>query len=185
LFNQVCHYGYLHIFWSLFQHVVLFQNISWICFYCYDSVCGKADSLKTESSLYFLRHSNHEDIWGEILGPLKSKVLGSLLAKTTTKWLNYKNDCLKTLQESAVETGIYCKGTFDQLVCWPYSLPGNVSVPCPSYLPWLENGNVISLFLKDSYQESSLQEGVVSAGSTVLELPGGLLGPILHHLLPG
>uniref|UniRef100_A0A8C3IJN5 G-protein coupled receptors family 2 profile 1 domain-containing protein n=1 Tax=Chrysemys picta bellii TaxID=8478 RepID=A0A8C3IJN5_CHRPI len=113
------------------------------------------------------------------------QVLGSLLAKTTTKWLNYKNDCLKTLQESAVETGIYCKGTFDQLVCWPYSLPGNVSVPCPSYLPWLENGNVISLFLKDSYQESSLQEGVVSAGSTVLELPGGLLGPILHHLLPG
>uniref|UniRef100_A0A8C0H633 Glucagon like peptide 2 receptor n=1 Tax=Chelonoidis abingdonii TaxID=106734 RepID=A0A8C0H633_CHEAB len=23
----------------------------------------------------------------------------------------------------------------DQFVCWPYSLPGNVSVPCPSYLP--------------------------------------------------
>lgn len=38
--------------------------------------------------------------------------------------------------------GIHCNGTFDQFVCWPYSPPGKVSVPCPSYLPWLENGNV-------------------------------------------
>ncbi|NWH37745.1 GLP2R protein, partial [Chloropsis hardwickii] len=38
--------------------------------------------------------------------------------------------------------GVHCNGTFDQFVCWPYSPPGNVSVPCPSYLPWLENGSV-------------------------------------------
>ncbi|NXS64746.1 GLP2R protein, partial [Pandion haliaetus] len=67
---------------------------------------------------------------------------GSLLEKTTSRWNKYKQECLKMLQESTVDTGIHCNGTFDQFVCWPYSLPGNVSVPCPSYLPWLENGSV-------------------------------------------
>ncbi|NXS08865.1 GLP2R protein, partial [Neodrepanis coruscans] len=67
---------------------------------------------------------------------------GSLLEKTTTEWNKYKQECLKMLQESTVDTGIHCNGTFDQFVCWPYSPPGNVSVPCPSYLPWLENGSV-------------------------------------------
>ncbi|NWR22516.1 GLP2R protein, partial [Emberiza fucata] len=65
---------------------------------------------------------------------------GSLLEKTTTGWNKYKQECLKMLQESSVD--IHCNGTFDQFVCWPYSPPGNVSVPCPSYLPWLENGSV-------------------------------------------
>uniref|UniRef100_A0A3Q2XBA2 Glucagon like peptide 2 receptor n=1 Tax=Hippocampus comes TaxID=109280 RepID=A0A3Q2XBA2_HIPCM len=36
---------------------------------------------------------------------------------------------------------IYCKGTFDTFVCWPHSAPGNVSVPCPPYLPWISMGN--------------------------------------------
>ncbi|XP_057681513.1 glucagon-like peptide 2 receptor [Corythoichthys intestinalis] len=35
------------------------------------------------------------------------------------------------------DRGIYCKGTFDTFVCWPDSPPGNVSVPCPPYLPWI------------------------------------------------
>ncbi|NWI64474.1 GLP2R protein, partial [Todus mexicanus] len=71
---------------------------------------------------------------------------GSLLEKTTAGWNKYKQECLKMLQESTVETGIYCNGTFDQFVCWPYSPPGNVSVPCPSYLPWLENGSVGNVY---------------------------------------
>ncbi|XP_009986715.1 PREDICTED: glucagon-like peptide 2 receptor, partial [Tauraco erythrolophus] len=70
---------------------------------------------------------------------LVKQVKGSLLEKTTTGWNKYKQECLKMLQESTVDTGIHCNGTFDQFVCWPYSSPGNVSVPCPSYLPWLEN----------------------------------------------
>uniref|UniRef100_A0A8C8SPG6 Glucagon-like peptide 2 receptor n=1 Tax=Pelusios castaneus TaxID=367368 RepID=A0A8C8SPG6_9SAUR len=70
------------------------------------------------------------------------QVLGSVLEKTTTNWLNYKKECLKMLQESENKTGIYCNATFDQFVCWPHSPPGNVSVPCPSYLPWLKNGSV-------------------------------------------
>lgn len=32
-------------------------------------------------------------------------------------------------------------------VCWPHSSPGNVSVPCPSYLPWISEGDIfIKLF---------------------------------------
>uniref|UniRef100_A0A8C9G2T3 Glucagon like peptide 2 receptor n=1 Tax=Pavo cristatus TaxID=9049 RepID=A0A8C9G2T3_PAVCR len=69
-----------------------------------------------------------------------SQAKGSLLEKTTTGWNKYKQECLKMLQESTLGTGIHCNGTFDQFVCWPYSTPGKVSVPCPSYLPWLENG---------------------------------------------
>ena len=38
--------------------------------------------------------------------------------------------------------GIHCNGSFDVFVCWPHSLPGNVSVPCPSYLPWINDGNL-------------------------------------------
>lgn len=36
--------------------------------------------------------------------------------------------------------GVFCNGTFDKFVCWPHSLPGNVSVSCPSYLPWISSG---------------------------------------------
>lgn len=35
-------------------------------------------------------------------------------------------------------------------VCWPHSSPGNVSVPCPSYLPWISEGDIfIALFSRD------------------------------------
>ncbi|XP_015360018.1 glucagon-like peptide 2 receptor [Marmota marmota marmota] len=59
---------------------------------------------------------------------------GSLLEETTRKWAQYKEKCLKDLLKKP--SGIFCNGTFDQYVCWPHSSPGNVSVPCPSYLPW-------------------------------------------------
>lgn len=42
---------------------------------------------------------------------------------------------------SLFPTGVFCNGTFDQYVCWPHSSPGNVSVPCPSYLPGWNEGN--------------------------------------------
>lgn len=29
-------------------------------------------------------------------------------------------------------------------VCWPHSSPGNVSVPCPSYLPWISEGDILN-----------------------------------------
>lgn len=62
------------------------------------------------------------------------QVTGSLLKETTQKWAKYKETCLKNLHNGL--SGIFCNGTFDQYVCWPHSYPGNVSVPCPSYLPW-------------------------------------------------
>ncbi|XP_078011827.1 glucagon-like peptide 2 receptor [Phascolarctos cinereus] len=61
-------------------------------------------------------------------------VTGSLLKETTQKWFQYKEKCLIELQKRP--SGVYCNGTFDRYACWPHSPPGNVSVPCPSYLPW-------------------------------------------------
>ncbi|KAL1779706.1 glucagon-like peptide 2 receptor [Sigmodon hispidus] len=57
-----------------------------------------------------------------------------LLSKTTQKWAQYKEECLRDLLKEP--SGVFCNGTFDQFVCWPHSPPGNVSVLCPSYLPW-------------------------------------------------
>ncbi|XP_008070660.1 glucagon-like peptide 2 receptor [Carlito syrichta] len=62
------------------------------------------------------------------------QVTGSLLEETTRKWAQYKEECLRGLLK--VPSGEFCNGTFDRYVCWPHSSPGNVSVPCPSYLPW-------------------------------------------------
>ncbi|XP_036613688.1 glucagon-like peptide 2 receptor [Trichosurus vulpecula] len=61
-------------------------------------------------------------------------VTGSLLEETTQKWFQYKEKCLIELQNRP--SGVYCNGTFDRYACWPHSPPGNVSIPCPSYLPW-------------------------------------------------
>uniref|UniRef100_A0A3B4WNG8 Glucagon like peptide 2 receptor n=1 Tax=Seriola lalandi dorsalis TaxID=1841481 RepID=A0A3B4WNG8_SERLL len=69
----------------------------------------------------------------------------SLIAKRTEYW----ETCNRTLAAAGLsKTGeppdlsfIYL-GTFDTFVCWPHSSPGNVSVPCPSYLPWIsEDGS--------------------------------------------
>lgn len=67
------------------------------------------------------------------------QVTGSLLEETTRKWAQYKQKCLRDLLKEP--SGIFCNGTFDQYVCWPHSPPGNVSVPCPSYLPWWREEN--------------------------------------------
>ncbi|KAK1331674.1 hypothetical protein QTO34_009647 [Cnephaeus nilssonii] len=67
------------------------------------------------------------------------QVTGSLLEETTRKWAQYKEKCLRDLLKEP--SGIFCNGTFDRYVCWPHSSPGNVSVPCPSYLPWWSEEN--------------------------------------------
>ncbi|XP_068423047.1 glucagon-like peptide 2 receptor [Clinocottus analis] len=63
------------------------------------------------------------------------QVTGSVLESLITKRTEYWEQCNRTLATRAA--GIYCKGTFDMFLCWPHSSPGNVSVPCPSYLPWI------------------------------------------------
>ncbi|KAG8008930.1 Glucagon-like peptide 2 receptor, partial [Nibea albiflora] len=64
------------------------------------------------------------------------QVTGSELESLIAQRTEYSEKCNRTLGTLS-ETGIYCKGTFDMFVCWPHSAPGNVSVPCPSYLPWI------------------------------------------------
>ncbi|XP_054427058.1 glucagon-like peptide 2 receptor [Pteronotus mesoamericanus] len=65
------------------------------------------------------------------------QISGSLIQETTRKWAQYKEKCLRDLLKEP--SGIFCNGTFDRFICWPHSSPGNVSVPCPSYLPgWRE-----------------------------------------------
>lgn len=98
---------------------------------------------------------------------LQLQVEGSMLESLIEKRTEYFENCNKSLStlsqtgESPVAsppswwfffffslltrfkiTGIYCKGTFDMFVCWPHSSPGNVSVPCPSYLPWISEGDI-------------------------------------------
>ncbi|XP_034845194.1 glucagon-like peptide 2 receptor [Mirounga leonina] len=67
------------------------------------------------------------------------QVTGSRLEETTRKWAQYKEKCLRDLLKEP--SGTFCNGTFDRYVCWPHSSPGNVSVPCPSYLPWWREEN--------------------------------------------
>ncbi|XP_064423755.1 glucagon-like peptide 2 receptor [Latimeria chalumnae] len=70
------------------------------------------------------------------------KAKGASLEDTIRMWFEYKEQCLNTItSESVYRTGVYCNGTFDQFVCWPDSPPGNVSVPCPWYLPWVKKGS--------------------------------------------
>ncbi|KAG7281328.1 hypothetical protein CRUP_023479 [Coryphaenoides rupestris] len=66
-------------------------------------------------------------------------VAASILESLVAKRAEYLNNCTTTLETTArSKTGIYCNGSFDVFVCWPHSPPGNVSVPCPSYLPWID-----------------------------------------------
>lgn len=69
---------------------------------------------------------------------LRHQVTASLLESLITKRTEYWENCSGTLAAATLSnTGVYCNGTFDTFACWPHSPPGNVSIPCPSYLPWI------------------------------------------------
>ncbi|CAJ1080491.1 glucagon-like peptide 2 receptor [Xyrichtys novacula] len=68
------------------------------------------------------------------------QVSGSVLESLIAKRGEYSENCNRSLSASIqTQTGIFCKGSFDMFLCWPHSPPGNVSVPCPSYLPWISD----------------------------------------------
>ncbi|XP_055085392.1 glucagon-like peptide 2 receptor [Periophthalmus magnuspinnatus] len=70
---------------------------------------------------------------------LHHQVRGSLLESLITKRTEYKENCSKTLALTALsQSGVFCNGSFDLFACWPHSAPGNVSILCPSYLPWIQ-----------------------------------------------
>uniref|UniRef100_A0AAY4BRA6 Uncharacterized protein n=1 Tax=Denticeps clupeoides TaxID=299321 RepID=A0AAY4BRA6_9TELE len=69
--------------------------------------------------------------------------MGSKLGDVISKRKEYWGICNRTLLAASYpETGVYCNGSFDNFACWPHSPPGNVSVPCPSYLSWAKQGRV-------------------------------------------
>ncbi|XP_008313439.1 glucagon-like peptide 2 receptor [Cynoglossus semilaevis] len=67
-----------------------------------------------------------------------ASVLESVIANRNEYWVQ----CNRSLLNPVLlpNTGNFCRGTFDSFVCWPHSSPGNVSVPCPPYLPWIKEG---------------------------------------------
>ncbi|XP_037546645.1 glucagon-like peptide 2 receptor [Nematolebias whitei] len=72
---------------------------------------------------------------------LNHQATGSLLESLISKRTEYWENCNRTLTEIVFQrNGNFCKGAFDMFVCWPHSSPGNVSVPCPSFLPWITEG---------------------------------------------
>ncbi|XP_075435710.1 glucagon-like peptide 2 receptor [Ascaphus truei] len=76
-----------------------------------------------------------------MLFPIK-QARGSTLEDILNMWTKYKKECIENLEyERSLTTGIYCNGTFDRFACWPSSPPGNVSIPCPSYLQSVKQGS--------------------------------------------
>ncbi|CAL8284579.1 unnamed protein product [Merluccius merluccius] len=51
--------------------------------------------------------------------------------------------------------GVFCNGSFDPFVCWPPSPPGKVSVPCPSYLPWIHEDNSSKRVYRECLQDGT------------------------------
>ncbi|CAL1615152.1 unnamed protein product [Knipowitschia caucasica] len=67
------------------------------------------------------------------------QVRGSLLESLISKRTEYKENCTRTLALSTMPpSGVFCNGSFDSFACWPHSSPGNVSILCPAYLPWIQ-----------------------------------------------
>ncbi|XP_051523204.1 glucagon-like peptide 2 receptor isoform X2 [Myxocyprinus asiaticus] len=71
-----------------------------------------------------------------------TQVMSSVLDELIYKRAEYQENCTRILKATIpTGTGIFCNGSFDVFACWPHSSPGIVSVPCPSYLPWIREGN--------------------------------------------
>ncbi|KAG7325278.1 hypothetical protein KOW79_011594 [Hemibagrus wyckioides] len=70
-----------------------------------------------------------------------TRVTGTIFEDLLQNHAEYKENCTRTLVATQhTVTGIYCNGTLDLFACWPHSSPGNISVPCPPYLPWIKEG---------------------------------------------
>ncbi|TKS89948.1 WD repeat-containing protein 90 [Collichthys lucidus] len=65
---------------------------------------------------------------------------GKVLEETYRKWVQYKEDCVKMIEnEPLLQVGLFCNRTFDRYACWPDSPAGSlVNISCPFYLPWYD-----------------------------------------------
>ncbi|XP_056433552.1 glucagon receptor-like [Gadus chalcogrammus] len=62
---------------------------------------------------------------------------GKVLEETYLKWMQYKDNCMKTISQEPPGEGLLCNRTFDRYACWPDTPAGSTSnVSCPYYLPW-------------------------------------------------
>ncbi|KAG7492057.1 hypothetical protein MATL_G00010260 [Megalops atlanticus] len=66
-------------------------------------------------------------------------VWGKVLEETYRKWMQYREDCMKQIENEPYPSGVFCNRTFDRYACWPDGSPGSlVNVSCPFYLPWYD-----------------------------------------------
>ncbi|XP_039472619.1 glucagon receptor-like [Oreochromis aureus] len=78
------------------------------------------------------------------LHPLKvEKVNGKVLEETYRKWVQYKEDCFRTIRNDCflfgLPAGLFCNRTFDRYACWPDTPAGvMINISCPFYLPWYD-----------------------------------------------
>ncbi|XP_026133144.1 glucagon-like peptide 2 receptor [Carassius auratus] len=80
-------------------------------------------------------------LWILIVLLYGGQVTGSMLDDLIYKRGEYQENCTRFLKATfPTGTGIFCNGAFDFFACWPHSSPGIVSVPCPPYLPWINEG---------------------------------------------
>ncbi|XP_049615400.1 glucagon receptor isoform X1 [Syngnathus scovelli] len=72
--------------------------------------------------------------------PMIDMAGGKVLEETYHKWLQYKDDCIKMIEnEPLPEDGLFCNRTFDRYACWPDAPAGSiVNISCPFYLPWYD-----------------------------------------------
>ncbi|XP_028264571.1 glucagon receptor-like [Parambassis ranga] len=66
-------------------------------------------------------------------------VSGKVLEETYRKWVQYREDCFKIIENEPLPQGLYCNRTFDRYACWPDTPAGlMVNISCPLYLPWYD-----------------------------------------------
>ncbi|KAF3853464.1 hypothetical protein F7725_014152 [Dissostichus mawsoni] len=64
---------------------------------------------------------------------------GKVLEETYLKWVQYKDDCVRMIENEPLPQGLFCNRTFDRYACWPDTPAGSmVNISCPFYLPWYD-----------------------------------------------
>ncbi|MCJ8738373.1 hypothetical protein PDJAM_G00035010 [Pangasius djambal] len=105
-----------------------------------------------------------------------TRVTGTTFEDLLHKHAEYKENCTRTLAATLHNvTGIYCNGTLDRFACWPHSSPGNISVPCPPYLPWIKegfSGNVYKICTANGTWKTEENSSIIWEDKSECEDPG-------------
>ncbi|XP_041819328.1 glucagon receptor-like [Chelmon rostratus] len=64
---------------------------------------------------------------------------GKVLEETYQKWVQYKEECARMIENEPLLQGLFCNRTFDRYACWPDTPASSVvNISCPFYLPWYD-----------------------------------------------